>query len=104
MKNVYIRNENSILRISLIYILSLLPLIGYGLYKNGIYLYQKGFVTILGLFKPLLFIITGCILGALVNIIHAKLINKSNDKLIDILFSSFHIVYGLIIVMRHDQF
>lgn len=97
MKNVYIRNNNSIFKISIIYLLSLLPLIGYGFYKNGIHLYQKGYVSLFGMFKPLLFILTGLFLGALVNIIYEKFIKKNKGKLIDILFSSFHILYGTLI-------
>ena len=97
MKNVYVRNNNSIFKISIIYIISLLPLIGYSFYKNGIHLYQKGYVNILGMFKPLLFIITGIIIGSLVNIIYEKIFKKNKEQLINILFSSFHIVYGLLI-------
>ena len=36
-----IKDDTSIKKISLTYILSLLPLILYGFYKNGIYLYIK---------------------------------------------------------------
>lgn len=97
MKNVYIRDNNSILKISIKYFIALIPLMVYGFYKNGIHLYQKGLVSFVGMFKPLLFIITGIFLGCLVNIIYEKFIKKNDEKLIDILFSSFHILYGLLI-------
>lgn len=97
MKDIYIRNNNSIFKISLSYLLSLIPLIGYAFYKNGIHLYQKGYVSLFGMFKPLFFIITGIIIGALVNIIYEKLIKKKKEKLKETLFSSFHIVYGILI-------
>lgn len=97
MKNVYVRDDNSIFKISLKYFYALIPLILFAFYKNGILLYQKKLINILEMFKPLLFIITGIFIGALVNIIYEKLIKKSNNSLKDILFSSFHILYGLII-------
>ena len=100
MKNVYVRNNNSILKISLKYFLALLPLIIYGFYKNGIYLYQKNLISFVQMFKPLLFIITGAFIGALVNIIYEKIIKKNNDKTLNILFSSFHILYGVLIASR----
>ena len=69
----------------------------FGFYKNGITLYNKGYVDLLGMFKPLLFIIVGAILGIIVNIIYDKLILKNNNKLIDTIFSSFHLVYVILI-------
>ncbi|MBE6141016.1 MAG: hypothetical protein E7172_05775 [Firmicutes bacterium] len=96
MKNIYIRDNNSIFKISLKYFYALVPLILFGFYKNGIMLYQKGLINFIGIFKPLLFIITGIIIGATVNFIYEKIINKNNNNLKDILFSSFHILYGLI--------
>ena len=97
MKNVYVRDNNSILKISIKYFLALIPLIIYGFYKNGIMLYQKELVSIFGMLKPLLFIITGILIGGLVNIISEKIIKKQKISIIEVLFSSFHILYGLII-------
>lgn len=95
--NVYVRNKTSIRTISLARIIFLIPLIVYGFYKNGIYLYLHGYVNILGMFKPLILIGIGLIIGALVNIIYEKAIIKNKSKLIDVLFSSFHIEYGIIL-------
>lgn len=97
MKSVYVRNNNSIFKISMLYIISLTLLLIFGIYKNGVYLYIKNYVTLLGMFKPLIFILTGGLIGSLVNIIYEKLIKKSKENFKDILFSSFHIVYGLLI-------
>ena len=91
-----IKSDNSIKKISLIYFISLIPLILFGFYKNGISLYIKGYVNVLGMFKPLLFIIIGLICGILSNIIYEK-INKSDKNISDILFSSFHMLYGVLI-------
>lgn len=92
-----IKSNNSIKRISCIYLLSLLPLILFGFYKNGISLYIKKYVNIFGMLKPLIFIILGLVIGILVNIIYEKYIKKSKDKLSDIIFSSFHPIYGVLI-------
>lgn len=97
MKNVYVRDNNSIFKISIKYFIALLPLIIYGFYKNGIYLYSKNLISFISMFKPLLFIFTGIFIGMLVNYIYEKIIKKSEESLINILFSSFHILYGLLI-------
>lgn len=97
MKSVYVRDNNSILKISIKYFIALLPLIIYGFYKNGIYLYSKHLISFISMFKPLLFVFTGLIVGCLVNIIYEKYIKKSDMKIFDVLFSSFHILYGLLI-------
>lgn len=92
-----IKDDTSIKKISLTYILSLLPLILYGFYKNGIYLYIKKYISLPKMFKPLLLILIGFLIGASVNIIYLKLIKKSKDSIIDIIFSSFHPIYGILI-------
>ena len=97
MKNVYIRSNNSIAIMSLIYFLSLIPLIGYGFYKNGLYLYLNNYVNMWGMLRPLIYLLIGALSGALVNVIYEKGIKKSKDKFWGILFSSFHIIYGLLI-------
>ena len=71
-----IKSNNSIKRMSYIYIISLIPLILFGFYKNGISLYIKDYVNIVGMLKPLLFIIIGFLLGIIVNIIYEKIIHK----------------------------
>lgn len=97
--NVFIRSNKSIKTISISRISFMLPLIIYGFYKNGIYLYQNHLTSILGMFKPLVFIFGGAFIGFIINIIYEKLIKKSKEKIIDCAFSSFHIEYGLILGM-----
>ena len=92
-----IKSNNSIKKISYIYILSLLPLIIFGFYKNGISLYSKNLINIITMFKPLFMLIIGFSIGALVNIIYEKITNKNKTKLLDIIFSSFHPIYGILI-------
>lgn len=95
--NVYVRSMRSIKNISLVRIGLLLPLIIYGIYKNGIYLYINKYTNILGLFKPLIIILAGGIIGAIVNILYEYIIKKNKDKIIDVIFSSFHVEYGLLL-------
>ena len=92
-----IKSNNSIKRISLIYIISLIPLIIYGFYKNGIYLYMKKYVGIFGLLKPIIFLLIGAIIGISVNIIYDYFIKKNKKNIIDSIFSSFHLIYGILI-------
>lgn len=97
MNNVYIRSNYSIKNISKYILLSLIPLIIAGFYKNGIKLYLNDFVNIYGLFKPILITFSGLLIGALVNFIYETYIKKNKDTLINKIFSSFHPVYGIII-------
>lgn len=95
--NVYVRNKISIKTISLTRIAFLLPLIIYGIYKNGIYLYQHGFVSIFGMFKPIIMILTGAFIGVIINIMYEKVIKKNEGRIDEIIFSSFHVEYGIIL-------
>lgn len=95
--NVYVRSNRSIFTISITRIIFLLPLIMYGIYKNGIHLYIENYINLANLFKPVLLIVGSALVGAIVNIVYEKLIKKSKDTLIDILFSSFHIEYGIVL-------
>lgn len=92
-----IKSDNSIKKMCFIYICSLIPLILYGFYKNGIFLYQKKYVNFLGMFKPLLFLLIGGTIGILVNIIYEKLVKKSKAKIMDIIFGDFYVVYSILI-------
>ncbi len=92
-----IKSNNSIKKISLIYIISLIPLIIYGFYKNGIYLYMKKYVGIFGLLKPIIFLLIGAIIGISVNIIYDYFIKKNKKNIVDSIFSSFHLIYGILI-------
>lgn len=95
--NIYVRNKTSIKTISLTRIILLLPLIIYGFYKNGIYLYKNGYINIINMFKPLLLILIGALIGIVTNILYEKLINRSRCNLDEIIFSSFHLEYGIVL-------
>jgi len=97
MKKVYIRSNYSIVKISLVLMISLIPLIIGGFYKHGLKLYQADLVTTYGLFKPLILTISGLLIGILVNLIYLYIIKRKKASLIDSIFSSFHPIYGLLV-------
>ena len=100
MNNVYVRSKKNIYQISITRILLLLPMILYGVYKNGLFLYINKYTNLYGLFRPLIFIFGGAFIGAMVNVIYELIFNKKNNNnptIREILFSSFHIEYGIIL-------
>ena len=100
MNNVYIRSKKNIFNISIVRIILLIPMILYGIYKNGIFLYINKYTNLYGLFRPFIFILGGAFIGAIINIIYEYIFNKKNNdkpKIKEVLFSSFHIEYGIIL-------
>jgi hypothetical protein len=97
MGNAFLRSTHNVKTISLKLLLSLLPLILAGFFKNGVKLYLNDLVSIYGLIKPLLFVVTGFLIGAFINIIESYFIRKTKGKFGEIVFSSFHPIYGVII-------
>lgn len=95
--NVYVRSTKSIFSISLTRMLFIIPMIIYGFYKNGIYLYQNGYISIFNMFRPLIIILGSAIIAALINIGYEVIIKKNKDKLVNILFSSFTIEYAVLL-------
>lgn len=95
--NVYVRSNKSIKSISLTRMLFILPMIIYGFYKNGIYLYQNDYISIFAMFRPLILIFGGATIGVLVNLIYEYLIKRRKENLIEAIFSSFHMEYGLLL-------
>ncbi len=55
--NVYLKSKNNEKKIILQNILILIPFLLYGIYKNGIHLYQKNYVNIFYSFKPIIIIL-----------------------------------------------
>ncbi len=63
-------------KIILLYYLIILILTGYATYKNGIILYQKNLINLIGIFKPLLLVLSGIIITYLINYIYINVIKK----------------------------
>ena len=97
MNNVYVRGNTSIKSISLTRLFLLLPLIIYGCYKNGVYLYTSNYINLFDMFRPIILILTGALIGASVNLIYEYIIRRRKESLISAIFSSFHVEYGIIL-------
>lgn len=95
--NVYIRSNISIKSISLTRIFCILPLLLYGIYKNGIYLYFHHFGGVGTLLKPLLMILGSALIGGGINLFYSYVIKKSKDSFVSAIFSSFHVEYGILL-------
>ncbi len=89
---VFVRSKISIFTISLVRILSLLPFVLVGIYLNT---FKIDNITVKGFLYPLVYSLVGMIIGILVNILFTK--KQKKDKLSDLLFSSFHVEYGIIL-------
>ena len=89
---VFIRSKISIFTISIVRILSLIPFVLVGIYLNT---FKINNINVNAFLNPLLYSFVGMIIGILVNLIFTK--KQKKDKLSDILFSSFHIEYGIIL-------
>ena len=91
---VFVRSKNSILTISLVRILSLLPFILVGIFLNT---FKINNLSPFNFIKPLTYSLVGMVIGILVNLIFTK--KQKRDKFFEILFSSFHIEYGIVLGM-----
>ena len=90
----FIHSGNSNKKIILNYILALLPLIIFGFYKNGIFLYNKELVSLLDMFKPIYLPFLGAFIFFIVDYIYS-LIKKEKYSITE----NFNILYGLILGM-----
>ena len=88
-QKIFIHSENSIFSLNIRYLLVLLPLILFGFYKNGILVYQKGYTTILGMFKPLIIPLMGFGIGLLLFFLLVK--RKKNNLIMPLKASTFPI-------------
>lgn len=63
MSRVYLHSKNKINTLNKLMVNILVIYICYGFYKNGISLYANDYVNILGLFKPLLFVLISIVIS-----------------------------------------
>lgn len=94
--NNFIKSKLTIKRINRTLLISLIPLILAGFYKNGIKLYYLNYINIITMLKPLLLSLIGYLLGIIVNIIYDK-IKKKQTPLKNLIQDSFYPYYGLLI-------
>ncbi len=97
-KNVYVHSNRSIMTISLTRLVMLVPLIIYGFYKNGIYLYRKNMISTFAMFKPLVIILGSFLIAIIINVCYELFLKKNtNTSILDAIFSSFHLEYAVIL-------
>ena len=77
MNKVYLKHKKT--SFSKIYYFSILPLIIYALYKNGIILYLRKYISLINIFKPVLFTIWSFIVLLIINLIKEKKIGLMLD-------------------------
>lgn len=70
--NVFFHSKDNLKKSVISYILCLLPLYLYGIYKNGILLYNKNAIGFIGIFKLIYLLLIGILVYAIVNIIFKK--------------------------------
>lgn len=97
MNNKYIDNGQNIKKINLNILISLLPLILFGYYKNGIKLYYLGLESFIGMFKPLFFVLSGFFVGVLSSFIYDKFIKKKDILIFKDSLNTFYPLYGVLI-------
>lgn len=84
MNKVYIHSKNTIDKYVLKYIYGLIPLVLYGIYKNGIILYNANLINFFSIFKVLYLIIISLIIYIIFSIITKRKL-KLNLELLNIL-------------------
>lgn len=95
MKSKYLKNKISQSTIYLNYYIVLIPMVLFGLYKNGIKLYNLKVTRTYGMIKPLALSILSIFIGLLVELIHKKI---SKEKIsIKELKKSKYPLYALLI-------
>lgn len=98
---VFIHSKNSLKKNVINYIILLIPLYIYGIYKNGIILYTKDLINIFSVFKLLYLLILGVLIYFIKNIIFKKKVHLDLEFLslfIIPLFMPYNINYILYII------
>ena len=92
MNKVYIHSKNTIDKYVLKYIYGLIPLVLYGIYKNGIILYNANLINFLSIFKVLYLIVISLIIYIIFSIITKRKL-KLNLELLNILIIPLFMPY-----------
>ena len=98
MNKVYIHSKNTIDKYVLKYIYGLIPLVLYGIYKNGIILYNANLINFLSIFKVLYLIIISLIIYIIFSIITKRKL-KLNLELLSILIISLFMPYSINLII-----
>lgn len=95
-KGPFIHSKNSTRKMMQNLLIAFIPIILFSFYKNGVLPYQKGYVNLYGLLKPLIFPIVGMMMGIFVEYLTFKYVYKKNkEEVKKILKNSYAIFPGL---------
>ena len=89
MNNVYIHTKDNLKKIIIKYLIFLLPIIFYGIYKNGVLLYQKDLISFLAIFKVIYLILIGLFIDFIIRLIFKKKLHIDFDLLSVIIIPLF---------------
>jgi electron transport complex protein RnfD len=93
----FIKSKDTTNKIMIRLLISLSPLILFSFYKNGIIPFIKGYVGVIGLFYPLIFIILGVLSSFIFELIYSLIFKKNEYK--EYLKESYSIFPGLFLSM-----
>lgn len=91
----FIRDKNTTKKMFLNLLIALLPLIIFGFYKNGIVIYSKGFVNMMDMFYPIIFILIGTISTFIFETLYAIIFIKKDIK--SFIKNSYSFISGIMI-------
>lgn len=92
----FIRSDNKTIKMMLNVLFALIPIIIFSFYKNGIIPYQKGYISLLNMFYPLIFIIIGALSSLLTEEIFMYVFkHKRGKELIDNVINGYGFFPGL---------
>lgn len=98
MNKVYIHSKNTIDKYVLKYIYGLIPLVLYGIYKNGLILYNANLINFFSIFKVLYLIIISLIIYIIFSIITKRKL-KLNLELLTILIIPLFMPYSINLII-----
>lgn len=98
MNKVYIHSKNTIDKYVLKYIYGLIPLVLYGIYKNGLILYNANLINFLSIFKVLYLIVISLIIYIIFSIITKRKL-KLNLELLSILIIPLFMPYSINLII-----
>lgn len=91
----YLKSNDSTRKMMFHLLLSLLPIILYSFYKNGILPYIKGYTNIYMLFKPLIMVIIPSVICLFTEYVWYKYIQKTDKTIKELLIKTYSIIPGI---------
>ena len=97
-QGTHIKSNNKTSKIMRHLFIALLPIIIFSFYKNGIVPYQNGYLTILGMLRPLLMVLIAALTSLISEIIYFKFIDKK-DNVKELIKESYSFFPGIFLAL-----